>query len=342
MSCRLTRDDLYRYVFDLLEENEHENAQRHLKACAECRKTLAWVQHSRDLLDLWTIDSPPASLLDATKAAARTAIPPWKRLTGESRPQPTERACAWLRPRRLWGAAAMLAAVVGLVFAIPLVRAHARKATPQEVLLLGGSRLEPGAPAAYRAFVHNGETKEPVRAAQVRIALTSPSGPCVWTADGTTDRSGMSSFQAQLPDDLPEGWYQLEVTAKSDAGESSVARRVELRRPVRALVTTDRALYRPGQPIRLRVLALETAALRPLAGHDVLVRILGPEHKVIVKGSARTSDRGIAATDLRLPEDLGPDDYMATATVRGQLFRRRISPTQVPSRVDNRSQLLWA
>jgi anti-sigma factor RsiW len=323
MSCETVREKLYDYLFDLLDGEERAAVEAHLEACPGCRKALEQAAREKDLLGAWKIESAPAGLAEATVAALQSIVP-HGRAEPEAPPTPVDPECRWFGSRRFWAAAGALAAALLVAVGIQSLWISLRCAEPQEAYVYGQAALEPGQPAAYRVFVRNGKTGDPVAGARVRAALISAEDTAVWTTRLVTDSFGFARIETAMPPDAPEGNYTLRVVAESEAGTSRVAEPVAVKRAFRLLVTTDKPLYQPGQVIHLRTLALATADLTPVADRDVTLEILDPNGNKVFKKSLRTSRFGMVSADFELADQVNTGDYAIRATIGDTASERSV------------------
>ena len=70
------------------------------------------------------------------------------------------------------------------------------------------------------------------------------------------------------------------------------------------MLSSDRPIYKPGDVIRLRSLALRSLDLKPIAGKDVVFTVTDPKDNVIFKRSDLTSKFGISSADCALADEI--------------------------------------
>lgn len=89
----------------------------------------------------------------------------------------------------------------------------------------------------------------------------------------------------------------------------------------RAAIYTDRAVYRPGQKIRLSAVLYEQKHwdARVRASHTCEVKLLDKENKALVDTTVTSDDFGVVAADLVIPEnvELGWHNLSVDGTVQG-------------------------
>jgi len=138
---------------------------------------------------------------------------------------------------------------------------------PQNTVLLGQSALYADSPAAVRVLITDQRTGKPLKGAKVRITIKG-NGGAADLGSFTTDNEGTSSDQLQVPA-LPPGKYSLTVQARSGVGKDTIVRDVEIKRPVRLYLSTDKPIYQPGQALHMRAMVLNKATLRPFSGEQI-------------------------------------------------------------------------
>jgi len=318
MNCDDVRDKLYDLLFDLLDDDERRVVEAHIDSCAACREALEAAQRERALLQRWTVPPPPAGLADAAVAAANRKEAPAMTYA------PIEPEVRWLGSRRFWSVAATILLAVAAGLWLQAQRLATRQARPQEAFVYGQGELTPGLHTAFRVFVRNGATAQPVANAAVRARLVDAKGRAVWTGDAATDPNGFAEVEPQVAPDLPEGKYTLKIDARSGDGESAIARGVKVKRSFRVMVSTDKPLYQPGQTIHIRSLALANADRRPVARRDVVLEVQDPKGNKVFKKKAQTSDFGLASADFQLADQVNTGTYTIAAIVGDTTSERTV------------------
>lgn len=99
----------------------------------------------------------------------------------------------------------------------------------------------------------------------------------------------------------------------------------------RAAIYTDRAVYRPGQKIRLSAVLYEQKHwdARVRASHTCEVKLLDKENKALVDTTVTSDDFGVVAADLVIPEnvELGWHNLSVDGTVQGVRIEEYKRPT---------------
>lgn len=180
---------------------------------------------------------------------------------------------------------------------------------PMALLTPGGSkalavhaRSLPGATLVHVARLSGGE---PVAGASVEVAGQS--------AKGVTDASGVAVLQGEVSGLLTVRASDAEMkldlrdqgaTAKelfpalTSGAEAPSGDR-------RALIVTDRGIYRPGSTLHVKTSVRQPAdgKLAPAANAEVRVKLVGPTGEDVAAVDLRTNDLGGAATAFAIPSD---------------------------------------
>ena len=185
---------------------------------------------------------------------------------------------------------------------------------PLDVYIVSDDVLVPGSKGALRVV-----TKKPtsmvrsraVPGARVEVLL-SGRGRSTSLFAGRSDTRGSLDASFSVPA-WADGSYQMAVKVRSSAGNKQLSRMVQLKRAGRVLLTTDKPIYQPRQTIHLRVLALNTHDLKPLAKQKVRLEVLDPKGNKVFKKVLLTSDYGVAASTFTLADEIGLGSYQIEA-----------------------------
>ena len=128
-------------------------------------------------------------------------------------------------------------------------------------------------------------------------------GKSLKLANLSTGPDGSVSPRLSIPD-WPEGEYELRVLARPGRDRESVTRSIKLKRSWDVILATDRPIYRPGQVIRVRALALTRPDHRPLGGREMAFSVTDPRGNVVFRSHPSTSAHGIASADCPLADEL--------------------------------------
>jgi len=190
--------------------------------------------------------------------------------------------------------------------------------------VLGPRTLVAGSKTSYRVAVHWATApgrSGPLPGARVRLSLTSTNkakgqSPARQLVEQRTDRSGSAHFRFEVPR-VKTGAYELRFEVTAPQGTTTRKTAVQIYPGGRVLLTTDKALYQPGQTIHVRALALRSVDLRPVAQTRVRFRVKDPRGTAVYAKTGRTSRFGVAALDFELAHEINLGAYTVEAWVKG-------------------------
>lgn len=317
MDTRHVEAELIAYLDGELSERERARVEAHLADCPRCQAELEELQALQDEV---------GATYDAALSPIELSYAATQRIR-ERLQQAAERPGWWWQLRRNWGmlAQAALALVMIVAFVGTYQMVNVPLAQPQQALVLGQRELAPGRKAALRVVVRTAESVSPVAGALVSVSLREAPGVLRQVYQGVTADDGTADVTFTVPEDL-EGAADLVVETRSDAGRGTVVRPIVIARRYKLLLTPDKPVYRPGQTVRVRALALDAGDLRPATDATVQLALSGP----VGSASATTSDYGVATWELPLPADLAAGDYTLRATLGDTVAERTVSVRDEP------------
>ncbi len=291
------------YLHDLLTPEEDDRVERHCSTCPDCARSLEQARQRRlALRALPPVEAPPQLVVATIDRVAAY-----------------DRRRALVRRRALWASLASVAAAV-LVLSGLHAYFYNLKPTSTDVMVLGQQQLLAGSHSSVRVRVVNRATQEPRANVPVKVELRGPNVEPVKVAETTTDANGNASPRFVLPD-WQDGDYQLCVIATVEDKEEALIRPIALKRSWQVMLSSDKPVYKPGQLIRLRSLALRRPDLKPVGNEKVTFAISDPKGNVIFKRSdtpekpSRTSKFGIAAADCELDTEVIEGAYAISCKV---------------------------
>ena len=185
-----------------------------------------------------------------------------------------------------------------------------------ETMVFGHSRLVPGSQAAMRVVVRDSKDASPLPGAEIRVSMRPESGGLSQTLfQGKTNSLGTAEVAFAVPEAESVPGHMLVIETTSSLGRDVVERRVTLERDFRVLISTDKPLYQPGQPIHLRALALSAFDLRPAVGQELELVIADGKGNKVFRQKLVTSDYGTAAANFQLAGEVNTGAYKISATL---------------------------
>ena len=181
---------------------------------------------------------------------------------------------------------------------------------PLRVSIHGSTSLHADSMGSLRVFVQNGLTGHPVPDAVVRILIAGNEvGQFVTSATGSID----GSFHVP---DMVDGDYLLQLEVDSPIGRDTMVRSVTVRREYRLLLTTDKPMYKPGQTIHLRAMALNAFTLKPRPG-EATFEVQDSKGNRIFREEQTLSEFGIGSIDFELADEVNLGTYRISVTASG-------------------------
>jgi len=193
------------------------------------------------------------------------------------------------------------ALIACLLLAVPTVAVGA--ATGMQVI--SPQCLKPGQDAVFVVQLRQ-DDGTPVAGRPVRIELEG--GQRI--GKGRTDRAGEAVVVAAVPPDLDPGI----ATVQLSSGDLVETVQLAVGAISDLLLTSDRTLYRPGQTVNLRVLALDAVSRIALEGQEVTFRIVDEQYDSLLIQPATTDAFGVASASLALADDAQTGRYLAVAS----------------------------
>ncbi|TMQ01820.1 MAG: hypothetical protein E6L09_01775 [Verrucomicrobia bacterium] len=183
---------------------------------------------------------------------------------------------------------------------------------PQETVILGQTKIASGSRTGLRVLVRNRLSGRPVRGTRVELSLRGKTAGTVKLGTFQTDSNGSLVDAINIPE-IPAGEYQLIVDATSSLGRDHVVKKVDVQRPARVLLSSDKPVYQPGQTIHLRSLILDGRTEKPFSNEQVTYEISDAKGNKVFKETRTTSAFGIASADFVLASELNPGRYAIRA-----------------------------
>ncbi|HEU4796138.1 MAG TPA: MG2 domain-containing protein, partial [Pyrinomonadaceae bacterium] len=129
------------------------------------------------------------------------------------------------------------------------------------------------------------------------------------TASATTGKDGYAYLNFVLPPTLPPSpMGSIRITGTCDGVVAKVEEEIRIDKWLRILITTDKALYQPGQTMHVRALMFG-ASKRAQANQNIYFRIVDPEGVNVFVTEARTSRFGVGNADWQIPDNVRLGDY---------------------------------
>ena len=164
-------------------------------------------------------------------------------------------------------------------------------------------QMDAGAASALRVWVRDLSSGELLSDAEVTIGDTTE----------LTDATGQAEFDVVAPED--EATVQLDIVASYDGTVATAARSISIvaAGAPKLYLSTDKPLYRPGQTIHIRALALAARDLAPLEDTPITLEVLDGKGNKVFKEETSTDEFGIASLTALLAPQVNVGDYTIRA-----------------------------
>ena len=181
--------------------------------------------------------------------------------------------------------------------------------------------------------VRDRQTPNPLEAALKIKLLDSRKKSVAEIHDGKTDLNGRAVISFETPK-VPDGEYYLEVTAKSNRGKDTIRQKVYIyseQSSGHVTITTDKALYKPGDTIQYRVLVTDLNQDKPVE-NEVEVMILDGRENQVYKKTMKTSEFGIASGRFTLADRVNSGMYKLRVRSGSKTYLREfeVKPYRLP------------
>jgi alpha-2-macroglobulin-like protein len=227
--------------------------------------------------------------------------------------------------RKMYLASVSLAAVAAAVV-IGAFQYHYKtlEASPFDLRVLGQSEFLAGGPASFRLGLFNTKSNKLVSNAPVKLTLVDAKRNVRQElASFNLGEGGSASPPVAMPDWAP-GEYQLEIRAETAEGEELLTQPIQLERSFKIMLSTDKPVYKPGQTIRLRGLALRKPDLKPFGDQEAIFTLTDPAGNLIFKHRVKTSEFGLCSADCALADEIEEGGYKAAIQIGDTTSERTV------------------
>ena len=172
-----------------------------------------------------------------------------------------------------------------------------------EMRVVSARYVRPGARYSARVRAANPVTQRAVRNVAVEAEMKFDDGTQTVTlkARGVTGADGYVKLDFTLPRKIvDDGKGELKVTGRRGGIEQKAETEVTSNLKPRALLTTDKTLYQPGQVLHARALVFDGTE-RALPDAEVILKIEDEEGTSVFISTLKTSRFGVASADWQIP-----------------------------------------
>ncbi|MDX6556959.1 MAG: hypothetical protein QOF72_8 [Blastocatellia bacterium] len=134
-----------------------------------------------------------------------------------------------------------------------------------------------------------------------------------------TDANGFVTLDFQIPRGVEDNDGEIKVIARRGILSESAETEVGIDRNARVMVSTDKPLYQPGQPLHTRVLMFDSAR-HALADQKATLKVSDPEGSTVFRAEINTSRFGVASVDWAIPENTRLGNYLIEVELEGNKY----------------------
>jgi uncharacterized protein YfaS (alpha-2-macroglobulin family) len=127
-------------------------------------------------------------------------------------------------------------------------------------------------------------------------------------SSAVTDSEGYATFDFDLPRDIKTNEGNVKVTGQRNGLRAEVESGIRVDRAPRITISSDKALYQPGQTLHIRALALSPLR-RAIAGAEFKLKIIDSEDAIVYRATIKSSRFGVMKADWVIPENMRLGDY---------------------------------
>lgn len=153
-------------------------------------------------------------------------------------------------------------------------------------------------------------TAKPVKDVNVSVEFVLDDDAPLKTlrASGITDATGYVLVSVNIPAKLSADEGELKVKARHGGYLKEASNDIKLRDNTQIMVTTDKTIYQPGQPLHVRALVFDSSN-HAAAKAETILKIMDPENTTVFQTTLITSRFGVATADWIIPENTDLGDY---------------------------------
>jgi hypothetical protein len=151
-------------------------------------------------------------------------------------------------------------------------------------------------------------TRKPVKDVSVNAQLKLDDDEKTLKAAAVTDAEGHALLTLTMPAKLADDEGELKVIGRHGGFVCEADEDIELEEHAQVIVTTDKPIYQPGQPLHVRALMFN-ANKRAAANAEATLKILDPEDTTVFETDLVSSRFGVVTADWPIPESTRLGNY---------------------------------
>ncbi len=182
-----------------------------------------------------------------------------------------------------------------------------KHADPAEVFIFSAARYSPDKPFSLLVFARDAKKELPLENQSIDLYIGLKDKELRKLPPVKTGKDGIALVP--IPP-CPAGEYQIKAVLK----DLSAVSNIEVKSVYKAMLTSDKPMYQPGQTIHLRSLTLNATDLHPAPEINVTFKIHDPNGNLVLDQTAKSSAYGIAAADFQLADQVNTGEYKITVS----------------------------
>ncbi len=151
-------------------------------------------------------------------------------------------------------------------------------------------------------------TAKPVKDVNVNVEFRLFEGEKTLRGSASTNADGYALIGLDMPARMSADEGELKVVASHGGYVKKTSEDIEFDDSAQILITTDKPIYQPGQPLHVRALMFDSSK-RAAANAQATLTIVDAEDIDVFKTTLRASRFGVASADWAIPETVRLGDY---------------------------------
>jgi len=163
-------------------------------------------------------------------------------------------------------------------------------------------------------------TGKPVKDVNITVELSLDGEPQqILRGSAVSDAHGYALVALKIPNKPSDDEGELKVVARHGGFVREASEDIDLDETAQILITTDKPIYQPGQPLHVRALVFN-AAKRAAVNAKTTLKITDPEGTTVFQTDLVTSRFGIANADWSIPDNTRLGDYQISVEMDDENF----------------------
>ncbi|UCH92317.1 MAG: hypothetical protein JSV88_18750, partial [Candidatus Aminicenantes bacterium] len=199
--------------------------------------------------------------------------------------------------------------------------------SPLQTMVYHPGQLIAGSDSSLRIISLERKTLDPVEDASVSIALKNrKTNRKEQLFQGKTNVNGSPDIRFKVPEGF-EGDCELRVNVRSPIGHDKVLIPITVRKGVKIFLTSDKALYRPGDTMYIRGLVFENS--NAVNQQKVNIQVYEPGGNRVFNKELETCNYGIADADFTLGDRINTGIYTIKVNVGNYWQEKKVRVSDI-------------